>query len=74
MAESGGRFAAQVHQGKAGGVEELVGKVAGGLHRGGGVAVAVVVKADVLPGAGHLLNIEQPDAFNAVLLPFLLQR
>ena len=27
-----------------------------------------------LPGAGHLLNIEQPDAFNTVLLQFLQQR
>jgi len=28
----------------------------------------------ILPGAGHLLNIEQPDAFNTVLLQFLRQR
>ena len=28
----------------------------------------------ILPGAGHLLNIEQPDAFNTVLLQFLQQR
>ena len=28
----------------------------------------------ILPGAGHLLNIEQPDAFNALLLAFLQQR
>lgn len=28
----------------------------------------------ILPGAGHLLNIEQPDAFNTVLLRFLQQR
>ena len=27
----------------------------------------------ILPGAGHLLNIEQPDAFNTVLLQFLRQ-
>ena len=25
----------------------------------------------ILPGAGHLLNIEQPAAFNAALLAFL---
>ena len=28
----------------------------------------------ILPGAGHLLNIEQPDAFNTVLLRFLQPR
>ncbi len=28
----------------------------------------------ILPGAGHLLNIEQPDAFNTVLLSFLQRR
>ena len=25
----------------------------------------------ILPGGGHLVNLEQPDAFNAVLLGFL---
>ncbi len=28
----------------------------------------------ILPGAGHLLNIEQPEAFNTALLAFLQQR
>ena len=28
----------------------------------------------VVPGAGHLLNIEQPEAFNRVLLDFVQQR
>ena len=28
----------------------------------------------ILPGAGHLLNIEQPTAFNTALLTFLQQR
>ena len=27
----------------------------------------------VVPGAGHLLNIEQPEAFNRVLLDFVQQ-
>ena len=31
-------------------------------------------QSHILPGAGHLLNIEQPDAFNTVLLQFLRQR
>lgn len=31
-------------------------------------------QCEILPGAGHLLNIEQPAAFNTVLLRFLQQR
>ena len=68
VTQSGGRLAAQVHQGEAGGVPELVGKVAGPLHRGGGVRCAVVVEADVLAGTGHLPHQGKAQGIGAVAL------
>ena len=62
------RIAAQVHQGKAGGVPELVGEVAGPLHRGGGVTGAVVIEADILAGAGHLAHQGKAQGIGAITL------
>ena len=66
--QAGGGLAAQVHQGEAGGVPELVGKVAGALHRGGGVRCAVVVEANVLAGTGHLPHQGKAQGIGAVAL------
>jgi CBS domain containing-hemolysin-like protein len=62
-------------------VEELIGEVADEHDRTAAPDVARKMAeripgalCHILPGAGHLLNIEQPDAFNTVLLQFLRQR
>ena len=68
LPQAGRRLAAQVHQREAGGVEELVGEVAGGLHRGGGAGWAVVVEADVLAGAGHLAHQGKAQGIGAIAL------
>ena len=66
--QAGRGVAAQVHQGKAGGIPELVGEVAGPLHRGGGVTGAVVIEADVLTGAGHLTHQGKAQGIGAITL------
>ena len=53
------------------GVEDTVTPVANALDMQRGIAGAELVQ---LPGAGHLSNLEQPDAFDAALARFLSHR
>ena len=67
-AEAGGGFTAEVHQRKAGGVPELVGEIAGGFHRGGGLAPAVVIQPNVLTGSGHLTHQGKAQGIGAITI------
>ena len=66
ITELGRRFAAQVHQRETGGVPQLVGEVARGLHRGRCVLLAVVIQADVLPRTGHFPYQGEAQSIGAV--------
>ena len=68
FAQLGWSFATQVHQGEAGGVPQLVGEVAGSLHRGGGVLLAVVIEADVLTRTRHFAHQSEAKGIGAVSL------
>ena len=61
-------FSAQIHQGKAGGIPELVGEVAGCFNGAGGVALAVVIQANVLSGTCHLTDQSKAQGISAITI------
>ena len=62
------RLSTQIHQGKTSGIPELISEVPGRLHCRGGVALTVVIQADVLTSSGNFTHQSKAQSIGAITL------